>query len=196
MIFQTLKSNKGNLIKGPLLLSPEVFNDERGFFYESWNQEKFNNVVGSQVSFSQDNVSFSKKSVLRGMHYQITPNPQSKLVRCVNGEIYDVAVDLRKNSPNFGEWISVILNSENKLQLWIPEGFAHGFLSLREKNLVNYKASGYWDSKCEKTLNWNDKAINISWPLEYLNNNDLIISEKDKLGKSFDELITNNDIFL
>ena len=117
MIFHTLKSNKGNLIEGPLLLSSKIFNDERGYFYESWNQQNLDGILGKQINFSQDNVSFSKKWVLRGMHYQKMPSPQSKLVRCIDGEIYDVAVDLRKNSSTFCEWIGVILNNKNKLQL-------------------------------------------------------------------------------
>ena len=195
MIFHTLKTNKGNLIKGPLLLSPKIFNDERGYFYESWNQQNFDGIVGTQINFSQDNVSFSNKWVLRGMHYQKTPSPQSKLVRCINGEIYDVAVDLRKNSSTFSEWIGVILNNENKLQLWIPDGFAHGFLCLRDKTLVSYKASGYWDKECERSLRWDDKTVKIKWPITKSNEKHLILSKKDKSSCSLNQLLENEDLF-
>ena len=128
MDIKNLSSNKGNIIKGVYVIKPNIFKDNRGFFYESWNQEIFNNAVGDKVKFLQDNHSSSNAGVLRGLHYQIEPKPQGKLVRCVSGSVFDVAVDIRKGSPTFGEWASIVLSKANKLMIWIPTGFAHGFL--------------------------------------------------------------------
>ena len=169
MDIKNLSSNKGNIIKGVCTLNPRVFEDSRGFFYESWNQEIFNNAVGEEVKFVQDNHSSSDAGVLRGLHYQLEPKPQGKLVRCISGSIFDVAVDIRKNSPTFGEWTSVFLDNINKLMFWIPVGFAHGFLSLDNNTEVLYKASGLWSKEHDRSIRWNDKEINIDWPLNKIN---------------------------
>ena len=165
MDIKNLYSNKGNIIKGVCILKPRVFEDSRGFFYESWNQEIFNNAVSEEVIFVQDNHSSSDAGVLRGLHYQLEPKPQGKLVRCISGSIFDVAVDIRKSSPTFGEWTSVFLDNINKLMIWIPVGFAHGFLSLDKNTEVLYKASGLWSKEHDRSLRWNDKEIDIDWPL-------------------------------
>ena len=187
MEFKKLTSNKGNILDGPLLLEPKLYIDNRGFFFESWNQSTLNINLNEEIIFSQDNHSCSRKGVLRGLHYQITPKPQGKLVRCIRGEIFDVAIDLRKNSVTFGEWVGANLNERNKLMLWIPIGFAHGFLSLRENSEVIYKASGKYSKEHERCINWNDKAINIKWPLKIINNQEPILSEKDKEGQSLNQ---------
>tara|TARA_B100000965_G_scaffold382213_1_gene380405 strand:- start:4875 stop:5462 length:588 start_codon:yes stop_codon:yes gene_type:complete len=190
----TLKSNKGNELEGPKLIHPQISTDERGYFYESWNKRTFNKVISDDISFFQDNISYSKKDVLRGLHYQLDPEPQGKLIRCSSGKIYDVAVDLRKSSPTFGEWISTELSSENKKQLWIPIGFAHGFLTLSEYAEVNYKASGFWNKNCEYSIHWNDKDLNIRWPTKTLDNNP-IVNIKDESAPSFNDSISKEKIF-
>jgi len=165
------------------LIEPDVFEDERGFFYESFNQQKFNKAIGKEINFVQDNHSKSSKGVLRGLHYQEAPFEQGKLVRVVIGEILDVAVDIRKESPSYGQWVSQILSADNKKQLWISEGFAHGFLTLSDEAEVLYKATNFYNKDYEKCLLWADSDINVSW----LKNNNLKldqlkISEKDKKG--------------
>ena len=179
MEIKKLTSNKGNIIDGPLLIEPKVFLDKRGFFFESWNQATFDINTNEKIIFSQDNHSCSKKGVLRGLHYQIPPKPQEKLVRCISGEIFDVAVDLRKSSETFGEWISVKLNNSNKLMFLIPVGFAHGFLSLRENSEVIYKASSNYNKELERSIIWNDPTINIKWPLQIINFENPTLSNKD-----------------
>ena len=169
MDIKNLSSNKGNIIKGVCTLNPRVFEDSRGFFYESWNQEIFNNAVSEEVKFVQDNHSSSDAGVLRRLHYQLEPKPQGKQVRCISGSIFDVAVDIRKSSPTFGEWTSVFLDNINKLMFWIPVGFAHGFLSLDKNTEVLYKASGLWSKEHDRSIRWNDKKINIDWPLNKIN---------------------------
>ena len=184
---KSLYSNKGNIIEGPLLIEPKLFEDIRGFFFESWNQSTFNIKLNEEIIFSQDNHSCSKKGVIRGLHYQIPPKPQGKLVRCISGEIFDVAVDLRKSSKTFGEWISATLSNRNKLMLWIPRGFAHGFLSLKENSEVIYKASGNYSKEHERSIIWNDPTINIKWPLQIINSNNPSLSEKDKSAPLLNE---------
>ncbi len=169
MDIEKLSSNKGNIIQGVYLIKPRVFEDSRGFFYESWNQEIFNNSIGEEVKFLQDNHSLSNVGVLRGLHYQIGPKPQGKLVRCISGSIFDVAVDIRKSSPTFGEWTSTVLDNINKLIIWIPVGFAHGFLSLNKNTEVIYKTSALWSQEQDRTIKWNDKDLHINWPLEKIN---------------------------
>ena len=188
MEFKKLTSNKGNIIDGPLLIEPKVFLDKRGFFFESWNQSTFDINTNEKIIFSQDNHSCSKKGVLRGLHYQIPPKPQEKLVRCISGEIFDVAVDLRKSSETFGEWISVKLNNSNKLMFWIPVGFAHGFLSLRENSEVIYKASGNYSKELERSIIWNDPTINIKWPLQIINFEKPTLSNKDSNAPLLNEV--------
>ena len=162
------------------LLEPQVFEDERGFLFESFNQARFRETVNRSVSFVQDNHSRSTKSVLRGLHYQIT-RPQGKLVRVVAGEVYDVAVDLRRSSPTFGKWVSAILTAENKKQLWVPEGFAHGFLTLSNYAETLYKATDYYSSDDERCIAWDDPTLDIAWPLESA----AILSAKDLQGVGF-----------
>ncbi|HFP1486199.1 TPA: dTDP-4-dehydrorhamnose 3,5-epimerase, partial [Escherichia coli] len=158
---------------------PKVFGDERGFFMESFNQKVFEEAVGRKVEFVQDNHSKSSKGVLRGLHYQLEPYAQGKLVRCVVGEVFDVAVDIRKSSPTFGKWVGVNLSAENKRQLWIPEGFAHGFLVLSEIAEFVYKTTNYYHPESEGCIKWDDSFLMIDWP-----NKPIAISEKDKKGSS------------
>lgn len=147
-----------------LILEPKVFGDERGFFFESYNEQDFKQATGLDVTFVQDNHSRSAKGVLRGLHYQLPPHAQGKLVRCVRGAVFDVAVDIRKSSPTFGKWVGVELNEENQKQLWIPPGFAHGFLTLTEKADFLYKTTDYYCSTHERGVVWHDSEIGISWP--------------------------------
>lgn len=147
------------------IIEPTVFTDDRGFFYESFNQRKFEAAIGRSVSFVQDNHSLSTRGVLRGLHYQLPPFSQAKLVRVVAGEVFDVAVDIRRSSPSFGQWVGVNLSDENKRQFWIPEGFAHGFLVLSESAQFLYKASDFYAPGHERSLLWNDGAVGIQWPL-------------------------------
>ena len=161
--------------KDVLLIEPEVFKDERGFFFESFNQRTFNKLIGREVKFVQDNQSRSKKNVIRGLHFQIE-KPQIKLIKVISGSIFDVVVDIRKQSKNFGKHISVELNAEDNKQLWIPEGFAHGFLVLSEIAEVQYKVSAFWDPELERSLLWSDEDLNINWPLS----SNPIISSKDQ----------------
>jgi dTDP-4-dehydrorhamnose 3,5-epimerase len=146
-----------------LLIEPRVFGDERGFFFESFNQKVFEEAVGRQVNFVQDNHSRSVRGVLRGLHYQVK-QPQGKLVRVVQGEVFDVAVDIRKSSTTFGQWVGEILSAENKKQLWVPEGFAHGFLTLSETAEFLYKTTDYYAPEFERSILWNDPDIAITWP--------------------------------
>lgn len=166
-----------------LILEPNIYGDERGYFYESFNQKAFNNAVGSSVDFVQDNHSKSGKGVLRGLHYQLAPYSQGKLVRCVYGEVFDVAVDLRENSSTFGQWVGEIISAENKRQMWIPEGFAHGFYVTSESAEFLYKTTNYYNIESERTISWNDEMLAISWPLT----SSPIISSKDKDATSFNE---------
>ena len=148
-----------------VLIEPNVFGDDRGFFFESFNQAKFEAIIGRPVKFVQDNHSRSVKNVLRGLHYQIQ-QPQGKLVRVVQGEVFDVAVDIRKSSPTFGQWVGEILSAENKRQLWVPEGFAHGFVVLSDTAEFLYKTTDYWAPEFECSIAWNDPAIGIQWPIQ------------------------------
>ncbi|MCE1119014.1 dTDP-4-dehydrorhamnose 3,5-epimerase [Pseudomonas sp. NMI795_08] len=147
-----------------IVLQPTVFSDDRGYFFESYNAQTFNELVGPDIHFVQDNQSRSTQGVLRGLHYQVN-NPQGKLVRVLEGEIFDVAVDLRKSKPTFGQWVGARLSSTEQNQIWIPEGFAHGFLVLSSHAVVAYKTTDYWSPKDERYLLWNDPAIGIEWPL-------------------------------
>jgi dTDP-4-dehydrorhamnose 3,5-epimerase len=147
-----------------LILEPAVFADDRGFFFESFNQKRFESCIGKPIHFVQDNHSHSKKHVLRGLHYQIR-QPQGKLVRVCSGRVFDVAVDLRRGSLTFGQWVGVELSADNKRQLWIPEGFAHGFLVLSEFADFLYKTTDYWAPALERTIVWHDQTLAIDWPL-------------------------------
>ncbi|MBV8033908.1 dTDP-4-dehydrorhamnose 3,5-epimerase [Roseateles sp.] len=151
-----------------LLIGPKVFGDTRGFFLESWNEIRFNQALGYGVKFVQDNHSRSTRRVLRGLHYQLHPHAQGKLVRCVSGTVFDVAVDLRRSSPNFGRWVGHELSAENRLQMWIPPGFAHGFVVLSDSADFLYKTSGEYAPEYEGSVRWNDPTIGIAWPLDGL----------------------------
>ena len=163
-----------------LLLEPKIFADERGFFFESFNQKVFSEKVGVDYLFVQDNHSRSAKNVLRGLHYQIQ-QAQGKLVRTVVGEIFEVAVDIRSSSPTFGQWVGYRLSADNKQQLWIPPGFAHGFLALSEVAEVLYKATDYYAPHYERTILWNDPDLAIDWPLA----GTPVVSQKDQAGQPF-----------
>ena len=194
MNIEETKSNKGNSISDLFVLEPKVFSDARGCFYESWNGKEFNKLIGKKINFQQDNHSISIKGVLRGIHYQLNPMPQGKLVRCTHGEIFDVAIDIRKESKTFGEWSSVILSEKNNKQFWIPEGFAHGFLTLSKRAEVLYKATNFWNKDLERTINWNDKELAIEWPIKSINFNYPLLSGKDNNGISFEEAIKNSEL--
>ena len=152
MKIQSLKNAQGVEFEGLLLITPDKYKDQRGFFYESWNKKIFDKQTNSKTNFVQDNHSSSSKGVLRGLHYQINPSPQGKLVRCVFGEIFDVAVDLRRKSKTFANWVGVNLSAENMQQFWIPEGFAHGFLTMSDNAEVLYKTTDFWEKDCEKSI--------------------------------------------
>lgn len=149
-----------------ILFTPKVFGDERGFFYESFNQQKFAELTGLNRQFVQDNHSKSQQGVLRGLHYQLPPKAQGKLVRVVQGEVFDVAVDIRKSSATFGQWVGATLSEENKQQLWIPEGFAHGFVTLSDTAEFLYKTTDYYAPEYERSIAWDDPAIGINWPFK------------------------------
>lgn len=166
-------------IDGLLIIKPDVFKDERGYFFESYNKERFAKA-GLNMDFVQDNESKSDKGVLRGLHFQKPPYAQGKLVRVIKGSVMDVAVDLRKGSPTYGKWESVVLTEENKLQFWIPEGFAHGFVALEDNTIFNYKCTNVYNKESEGSILWNDPDINISWNID-----NPILSEKDKISPLF-----------
>lgn len=166
-----------------LLIEPKVFGDERGFFFESFNADAFNAAVGHTVTFVQDNHSKSVKNVLRGLHYQLAPKAQGKLVRVTQGEVFDVAVDIRPSSPTFGKWVGEVLSAENKKQVWIPEGFAHGFLTLSDTAEFLYKTTNFYAPELERSIIWNDSNIGIHWPID--KNGTPTLSDKDKLAKPF-----------
>jgi dTDP-4-dehydrorhamnose 3,5-epimerase len=173
-------------IPDAIIIEPKVFGDDRGFFYESFNAQRFAEETGVKAGFVQDNHSKSAQNVLRGLHYQIQ-NPQGKLVRVVAGEVFDVAVDVRKSSPTFGRWIGVMLSADNKRQLWIPPGFAHGFLVTSASAEFLYKTTDYYAPEHERCIAWNDPAIGIDWPLS----GEPLLSNKDKLGK----MLTEAEVF-
>ena len=170
-------------IKDLLVLSPTVFTDDRGYFLESYNKKKLEHII--DIEFVQDNESCSQKSVLRGMHFQKPPFAQAKLVRVIRGSILDIVVDLRKDSQTYSQYYKHVLSAENKQQLFIPEGFAHGFLVLEDDTIFSYKCSKYYNKESEVSLSWNDKTLNIDWEIENPN-----ISEKDKNAQSFEEFKT------
>ncbi|MEJ5364114.1 MAG: dTDP-4-dehydrorhamnose 3,5-epimerase [Desulfosoma sp.] len=171
-----------------ILFEPKVFSDDRGFFFESYNRKTFSEL-GLAVDFVQDNHSRSRRGVLRGLHYQLAPRAQGKLVRVVLGEIFDVAVDLRRSSPSFGRWVGVYLSAENKKQLYVPEGFAHGFLALSPWAEVCYKTTDYYSPEHERCLLWNDPTLNITWPLA--DGETPVLSPKDAQGV----VLTQADLF-
>lgn len=169
-----------------VLFEPKIFEDERGFFYESFNQQIFDETLGFSPIFVQDNHSKSQKNVLRGMHYQLPPHAQGKLVRVIQGEVFDVAVDIRKNSTTFGQWVGETLSAENRRQLWIPEGFAHGFVTLSKTAEFLYKTTDYYAPTHERCIIWNEPEINIDWPAA-----EPLLSEKDNQGF----IMSNSEVF-
>ncbi|ACS87050.1 dTDP-4-dehydrorhamnose 3,5-epimerase [Musicola paradisiaca] len=171
------------------IIEPTVFGDERGFFMETWHQKRFEDLVTQRpCRFVQDNHSKSRKGILRGLHYQ-TENPQGKLVRVIAGEVFDVAVDIRKNSPTFGQSVGVYLSAQNKRQLWIPAGFAHGFYVTSDEAEFVYKCTDYYNPNAEHCIIWNDESLNIDWPIE---NEMVILSAKDEQGKKFQDIPPQN----
>tara|TARA_B100000989_G_C19521604_1_gene464465 strand:- start:1476 stop:2066 length:591 start_codon:yes stop_codon:yes gene_type:complete len=196
MEYLNVKSNKGNLIKGPLIIKPKIFPDSRGYFFESWNYSEFNEIISREVNFVQDNHSESKFCVLRGLHYQLNPKAQAKLVRCTKGKVFDVLADIRKDSKTYGEWSSVILSAQNKLQFWIPEGFVHGFISLKYFSEVQYKTNEYWNKDYERSLFWKDKDLNINWPiLNFKRKCKIITNYKDSIAPTLKEIEKSGDLF-
>ena len=171
-----------------IVISPNSIKDERGEFFESYNKKMFEKITNLKKDFVQDNYSISKKNVLRGLHYQIEPYEQGKLVKVVKGEIFDVAIDIRKGSPTYKKYVSRILSEDNREQLWIPNGFAHGFLVLSEIAEVSYKCTDYYSKESERSIIWNDKSINISWPIS----GKPILSKKDTEAKELNNNFNNN----
>lgn len=176
-------------IKDLLIFEPRVFADDRGWFMESFNQQVFEKALADRgldiPTFVQDNHSFSKKGVLRGLHYQLNPHAQGKLVRVVQGRAWDVAVDIRKDSETFGQWVGVELSGENHKQFWIPAGFAHGFIALEDNTQFLYKTTDYYSKECERSIVWSDCDIAIEWPLE--NQLEVILTDKDRLAPSLNK---------
>lgn len=172
-------------LEGLLLIEPKIFQDDRGLFFESFNEAKYKEILGEKIDLVQDNISVSKKNVLRGLHFQSPPFAQGKLVTVVKGRVLDVAVDLRKDSPTFGKHQIIELSAENKFQFWIPPGFAHGFLALEDDTIFSYKCSNYYSPKHEHTILWNDPVLAIDWKV-----NNPLISEKDKVGEVFSTFAT------
>ena len=170
-------------IDGLVVISPDIYKDDRGFFYESYHERKYNEIISSS-SFSQDNISFSTFGTIRGLHFQ-TDYPQGKLIQCLTGMIFDVVVDIRKNSKTFGMYNHVILSAKNKKQFWIPPGFAHGFMALDNENLIQYKCTTPYFPEGDKTLLWSDPKVNILWP----HCDKPLLSPKDEKGYTLDELI-------
>ena len=204
MSVEPLVTTNGELVEGPLLVIPQTFGDDRGFFYESWNQRRFHadliaagtpSAEVDALQFRQDNHSRSNRGVLRGLHFQLPPEPQGKLVRCSVGAIFDVAVDLRLDSPSFGQWVAAELNAQNHHQLWVPVGFAHGFLTLSDVAEVQYKASGFWNRSCERSLRWDDPTIAITWPLERVSVETPLLAKKDAFAPLLDALKAGGEVF-
>ncbi|MEN8928481.1 MAG: dTDP-4-dehydrorhamnose 3,5-epimerase [Flavobacteriales bacterium] len=170
-------------IKDLYILEPRVFGDERGYFFESFNNETFQKLTGTNLEFVQDNQSMSGKNIVRGLHFQNPPFAQGKLVRVIKGKVIDVAVDIRKDSPTYGEHVSVELSGENNRMLWVPPGFAHGFSSLEDGTIFSYKCTNYYNKESEGSVAWNDPTLNIDWQVE-----NPIISEKDQESLLLNEL--------
>jgi len=196
---ERLHTMAGIALEGPLLITPRVFGDDRGFFFESWNQRAFAAALeadGQPVpDFVQDNHSRSSQGVLRGLHYQLPPHPQGKLVRCVLGEIFDVAVDIRRGSATYGQWVGARLSASNHQQLWVPAGFAHGFLTLSEHAEVLYKTTDFWSRDCERAIRWDDPQLGITWPpLQAAAAAAPLLSEKDASAPLLAEL-NDSDLF-
>lgn len=171
------------------LIEPKVFGDDRGFFFESYNARELTQALGSQHNFVQDNHSKSRRGVLRGLHYQLAPQAQGKLVRVVAGEIFDVVVDIRKASPSFGQWVGARLSSQNHHQLWIPPGFAHGFLTLSDATEVLYKTTDFYAPSLERAIRWDDPQLAIDWPLTPEEKTHVLVSAKDAQAPAFGDAV-------
>ena len=185
-------------IAGPVKISPRVFGDDRGYFLETWNHKRFAEALQLPLeetpTFAQDNQSRSDKLVLRGLHYQLPPHAQGKLVRCVQGEIFDVAVDIRRSSPTYGQWVGAHLSGDNHSQLWVPAGFAHGFLVLSDTAEVLYKASDFWNKESERSIRWDDPALAIAWPFPP-GDGEPSVSEKDLQAPTLAEAAAKGEVF-
>ena len=201
---EALLTASGQPMAGPLLITPQVFGDDRGFFYESWNERRFRQDLitagvpaaeAEGLQFRQDNHSRSSRGVLRGLHFQLPPEPQGKLVRCSLGSIFDLAVDLRRGSPSYGQWVGATLSAENHQQLWVPVGFAHGFLTLSDVAEVQYKASGFWNRDCERSLRWDDASIAINWPLHQVGVSEPLLAAKDAEAPDLQALVAAGEVF-
>ena len=186
MQLEKLITNSGIFFSDVKIIIPQIFEDNRGYFYESWNRESFNSMVKTTV-FCQENHSYSKKNTLRGLHFQIEPYSQAKFVECISGEIYDVVVDIRKDSPTFLQWGGVKLSEGNHKQLFIPEGYAHGFYTLSDNAHLIYKVNNHWHQEAERTIIWNDPNLSINW-LQL--STTPLLSDKDASGKRIDELLS------
>tara|TARA_A100001388_G_scaffold274220_1_gene257467 strand:+ start:2005 stop:2592 length:588 start_codon:yes stop_codon:yes gene_type:complete len=195
MQLKQLRNKSNEIIDGPLEINPKIFHDDRGYFYETWNENEFKIKVNSRIKFVQDNQSLSKKGTIRGLHYQLEPMSQGKLVRVTKGKVFDVIVDLREKSKTFSSWTSLILSCDKKNQLWIPEGFAHGFLTLSEEAILDYKVTNFWSKDLERTVLWNDELISINWPILENNLDNPILSLKDNNGLRLNSLIEKEEIF-
>lgn len=171
-------------LKDCYIIEPTIFNDDRGYFYEKFNEKKFEELTGLNGHFVQDNISKSSYGVLRGLHLQKAEHAQAKLVSCLEGCVYDVAVDLRENSPTFGKWFGIELSDENKLQFYVPRGFGHGFSVLSETAIFSYKCDNFYNKEAEGGVLWNDPELNIDWKLPF---DEIILSEKDKIQPKFSE---------
>ena len=192
MKFKKLFNLDGDLIEGLKLITHDVFYDQRGYFYESWNKYQFEKFLEENISFCQLNQSHSKKGVLRGLHYQLKPGDQGKLVQCTKGSIFDVVVDIRKDSKTYSNWVGIELNEFIKQSLWVPPGFAHGFLTLSDSADLQYLVTKKWDKSLERCINWNDKNLGIDWPvLDFAP----LVSEKDSKGLGLHEAESSNIIF-
>lgn len=190
MKLEKLLTNRGTFFSDVKLIKPKIFEDDRGYFYESWNKKSFNSSV-KKTEFCQENHSYSIKNTLRGLHYQIKPYAQAKFIECISGKIYDVVVDIRKNSPTFLNWAGVELSESNHKQLFLPEGYAHGFYTLSDYAHLIYKVNNHWHKKSERTIIWNDSYLSINWK----NLNEIpLLSKKDALGKKINEL-SSEDLF-
>ena len=171
-----------------LLIEPKIYEDSRGYFYESYNARSFDEAVGRHVQFVQDNHSLSARGVVRGLHYQLAPAAQAKLVRVLAGEVFDVTVDIRRSSPSFGRWVGVTLSAANRGQLWIPEGFAHGFMALSDGTEVLYKTSDFYHRAAEQSIRWDDPDLGIAWPQGFTP----VVSDKDAVAPAFRSAATFN----
>ena len=190
-----LRNKDNEIIEGPLEIIPNIFKDERGYFYETWNKKDFRRIINFDISFVQDNQSFSKKGTLRGLHFQLKPMSQGKLVRVTKGKVFDVIIDLRQNSKTFSSWTSLILDCECKNQFWVPEGFAHGFLTLSEEAIVEYKVTNYWSKELDRTILWNDPKIAIEWPKLDYGFLKPQLSLKDKNGSTLSAIMKKDILF-